>query len=67
MEPDRRMQQGGQIRWLWRGRPLHARSLSESIRKNVDHSAVISGGVGKSGPQGPWALNVVLLGSDPAL
>ena len=67
MEPDRCLEQGGQIRWLWRGGPLQARSLRESLRKNADHSAVIFGGVGKSGPQGQWALNVVLLDSDPAL
>ena len=44
------LQPGGQMRRRWKGGPLQPRSLSESIRKNSDQSAVIFGGVGKPGP-----------------
>ena len=67
MKPDRCLQQGGQIRRLWRGDPLQPRSLSETIRKNPDQSVVVFGCVSKPGPEGQWAMNFVLLDPYPAL
>lgn len=67
MKPDRCLQQASQIRRLWKGVPLQLRSLSESIRKNPDQSAVIFGGVGKPGPSGQRAMKFVPFDPDPAL